>query len=325
MPSLKQSRNTLVPWWLLAGDGDAVVSSLAEQVDDAVARVREGLLARFPSYASATAGALDEIGKSRGIRRGRTETDAHYAQRLLRWRYPRGHRVRGLAFALLEQISEYWGGVWAYSIDRRGNQHTRTIAGDMTVTHNDPFPWDDTSAAQWARFWVVVDMRDFASPHPDLGDPALWGGTFGEPGYTYGQTGVTFDDVQAMRDLVRADGLSWKPAGTMPEWLVFMTTGVEPWPNEAWRYWSEVVEDTQVPAREAECRYVSLRPLFNNVYSGRQQFASDVTLADGSLYSGDPTSFPLSTTLPDGSTYAGNSSNFPLSVRLIDDGDPVQA
>lgn len=314
-----------MPWWLLEGEGDAVVSSLAEQVDDEVDRARLGLIARFPTYAVGVPVALDEIGKSRGIRRGRTETDAHYAQRLLRWRYPRGHRVRGLAFALLEQISEYWGGVWAYTIDKRGNQHTRTIAGDMTVTRNTPFPWDDTPASKWARFWVVVDLRDFAAPHPDLGDPALWGGTFGAPGYTYGQTGVTFDDVQAIRALVPAEGLSWKPAGTMPEWLVFMTTGVEPWPTEAWRYWSEVVEERQVPAREAECRYVSLRPFHNNVYSGRQQFATEVTMPDGSIYNGNASSFPTSTTFPDGSTYAGDSTNFPLSVRLIDDGDPVQA
>ena len=117
----------MVPAWLYSGDGGLVLQSLAQLQDDYAARARAALEMRFPSRAADDA--LAELGRDRAIPRGRTETSAHYAARLIAWRYPRGHRTRGSAFALLEQVSEYFGGILAKTRDVAGNVFTRTAAG----------------------------------------------------------------------------------------------------------------------------------------------------------------------------------------------------
>src|SRR6187549_1469002 len=109
MPTLRSIYKFLVPSWLSAGDGGLVLDTLTDQIDDSVEKMRESLVARFPTYAQDDA--LTLIGQDRLIPRGRAETSEHYAQRLIAWRYPRGHRVRGSAFALLNQVSEYFGGI----------------------------------------------------------------------------------------------------------------------------------------------------------------------------------------------------------------------
>lgn len=328
--TFRQLYRHLLPSWLGgtdAGgnphDGTRVAHSLSLIVDAMVERMRLALDARLPSRSGASALALH--GRDRGIMRGRSETAAHYAQRLIRWRWPRGHRVRGSAFGLLEQIAEYWGGLLVWTIDVSRNRHVRAADGAESYSYAYAWDWDGEPASpNWGRFWVVIGPSTIFSAQPDFGDAALWGGALGTPGHTIGQQGATPEDVLAMRRLVRGSR-PWKPAGTRAEWLIVNLDGTTQTPDGTWLNWSKNVGGTQVAARYSGWRYWSLSPETNNVYAGdSNNYPTLVTMVDGTTEAGDSSVWLDVVPLPDGSTYAGDSATFPLTARLIDDGDAPQ-
>lgn len=323
MPNFQSAFKALVPAWLSEGDGGLVLHSLAVMKDVFLASLRAGLEARFPTKSGDSA--LTLTGDARGIIRGRSETSAHYAARLKRWRFPRGHRVRGDAFALLEQISEYFGGIHCRTIDIAGNVHDRTAAGVETFSYANAWDWDgEPPSPNWGRFWVILYPNPEApmAVQPNLGDPALWGGALGTAGTTIGQTGVTADDVNAVRWLMSRR--NWKPAGTLGEWIIVSLDGTDPAPDGEWLHWSKMIDDTQSPARSSAFRYWVVTPELNTYGGDPGNFALDCVLPGGVLYGGDPTSFPTSLVLPSGAVYAGTADSFPLSARLVDDGDLPQ-
>jgi hypothetical protein len=311
----------LVPAWLYTGEGEMLLHAWATILDASVQRMLDGLEARFPSRAGEDA--LRLLGQDRGIPRGRDETSAHYAERLKGWRFPRGHRVRGSAYALLNQVSEYFGGVRCWTVDVKGTIHERTADGVETTTYGNAWDWDAGASLGRYRFWVVVDVSTFATENPDFGNSLLWGGALGTPGYTIGQIGVLPGDGPALRNLMRGV-CPWRPAGTQPEWVVLSLDGTFAPTDGNEGVWSvEGGGAHRQRSRDADYRYISLDPAHNNTYAGDSTlFSTTTTLPAGTIEGGDPTSFPASTTLPDGTAYAGDPASFPTSVRLLDDGDP---
>lgn len=304
--------SSLVPSWLY----DNVTKSHAMILDEYYDRARAGLEARFPSRAQPDA--LSLIGDDRGIPRGRAETDDHYAQRLIGWRYPRGHRVRGSAFALLNQVSEYFGGIDCWTIDVNGNRHYRTAAGVESFVYGYPWPWDTDTRK--GRFWIVIKPGSRMSATPSFGDPTLWGGAVGTPGYSIGQLGAVPDDKDAIAELF--DGaIEWKPAGTIPQWLIVDLDGGLSTPSVDWVNWSKNAAGTQVATRYAGARYWALFAGIND-YTGKiTNYPTLFTEPNGGTYGGSATSFPALITLADGTTYAGSTTNFPTTIPLVDDGD----
>lgn len=220
----------LAPPWLTKDEGEKVLFSLGVMKDAQVERLRQGLLSRFPSRAGESA--LTLLGQDRGIPRGRTESADHYRERLKRWRYPLGHRVRGNAFALLEQVSEYWGGIDCETIDVSGNLYTRTADGVENALQGVAWNWDGDTAS-WSRFWLVLRPPSSLMTAWD-GLEGAWGGDLrGGRGYTLGQQGVTPDDVRAMRDFF-VGSVSWKPAGTLTDYIVVALDGATLAPDGTW-------------------------------------------------------------------------------------------
>jgi hypothetical protein len=250
MPTLRSIYKFLVPSWLSAGDGGKVLDVQTGQIDDSVEKMRESLVARFPTYAQDDA--LTLIGQDRLIPRGRTEEAAHYAQRLIGWRYPRGHRVRGSAFALLNQVSEYFGGVYCWTIDAKGNRHEHAADGTESYSYGYAWDWDSGADPRLGLFWLVIDLQGIARPNPLIGDPALWGNTVGPVGrgYAIGHTGVTHDDAVAIRNLLSGTA-QWKPAGTLGVMAVITLDGSTPVPPGTWGTWI---------GRDLDYRYWSLAP-----------------------------------------------------------------
>jgi hypothetical protein len=309
-------------------EGELVLYSVSVMIDAWLESLRQGLNARFPTRAVASANRL--TGVDRGIIRGRSETDEHYAARLVAWRYPRGHRVRGSAFAALEQISEYWGGVLCATIDAKRNYHKRLADGTESYSYAaQAFNWDGTQAPtlgpNWARFWAAINLTGVASATPDFGFASLWGGTIGTPGYCVGMVGVTPDDMRTMKKLFRAPR-PWKPAGTRAEWLMISIDGTSletmlAAPDGTWRNWSKNSAGVQVAARSSAYRYVSLTPEKNQTYAGDPtNWPASFTEAGGGTYAG-VAGWPTPITKPDGSTYDGSALNGFPSVLLFDDGD----
>jgi hypothetical protein len=321
--NFRSSFKYLVPSWLSGGDGGKVLGSMMLLLDCYVQRAQSGLLARFPSYAGASA--LDLIGADRGIPRGRSETAKHYAARLIGWRWPRGHRVRGNAYALLEQVSEYFGGLADWTIDVRGNYYQRSADGSVeTYTAGVPWNWDGVPVSpRWGRFWVGITPKPTVAitSSPSLGSSALWPGGYGG-GAAIGLVGLSPDDADAIRGLFTG-AHPWKPAGVRPQWLIVDLDGTLQAPDGTWGRWSKNVAGVQVAARYTSWRYISLYAP-NLLYGGDStNFPSSATLPDATTYGGDSTNFPTSVRLPSGLMYSGNSGSFPVNARLVDDGDPV--
>lgn len=101
----------LVPGWLQKGQGELVQYTEGLVLDAYAQRMHETAELQYPSIC--VADALPYHGRSRGLPQGDFESDDQYRQRLIGWRYPKGHRVRGTAGALLEQ----------FEIALRGTQH----------------------------------------------------------------------------------------------------------------------------------------------------------------------------------------------------------
>lgn len=273
MTANNRFRNILpfvVPRWLSTDDGEKVLFTLGMLKDAATERLRQGLEARFPTRASGTALAL--IGDMRGIPRGRDETNPHYAARLKAWRYPRGHRVRGNAFALLEQVSEYFGGVKCWTIDTKGSIASARLTGLKPPTTEAPrrgigiryrplFGVDSGSGS--------IHVRVACAYGRDSGfrRSALYGGALGDDDYTIGQTGVTAYDVEAIHGLFGGKH-PWYPLGTRPEWVIIQLDGTEQTPDATWENWSKDNGTHKIPSRYTGWRYWSMRPATNNTYAG---------------------------------------------------------
>jgi hypothetical protein len=314
--------------WMLPGnytapdtDGEKVLYSLA-LVKDAFSQIyRDRFEARFPSRAGESALAL--IGADRAILRGRSETKEHYADRLIAWRSPRGHRVRGNGFALLEQISEYFGGGFdMYTEQTNGFRFHRAADGTESSDTGSSWDWDsDTNpdwGAQWSRFWIVIDGTDLIAETPAYGDAALYGGGRNDSSYAIGHTGVSADDVLALRKLFR--GRAWKPAGTRAMWAVVSLDGTVPVPEGYWGRWARVDGTHYEAARNDLFRYWALDPTALQYAGSANFYPSSADMVGGGTEAGDPTSFPATSTLPSGKVYGGNPASFPVSARLVDDG-----
>ncbi|MFA5436586.1 MAG: hypothetical protein WC372_11165 [Candidatus Neomarinimicrobiota bacterium] len=305
----------LLPAWLTEGEGGKVAHALTLIVDAGVQRLRDSLEARMPRRAGPSA--LRLIGDDRGIPRGRSETAEHYAERLVRWRYPRGHRCRGSAFALLEQVSEYWGGLPTATVDARGTWHLRSADGVETVDRSLDWTWDARPASDWARFWVLIDARGV------LSEWAPWGG---EPDSeeTIGQVGATVWDVRALRDLLYGPR-PWRPAGTLPEWAVVVLEGelVDIDPDATWARWSTVDEfSVRTESRDPNARYWALDPERLLPYAGDATLWTDVPLLDGGGdYEGDDEVWLDAIPLADTGEAEGSGVEYPATIRLVDDGE----
>jgi hypothetical protein len=234
----------LVPGWLSEGDGGKVLHSLAIVKDMYMQRLRDGVQSRFPSRAGTSA--LRLLGEDRGIPRGRSETNAHYARRLIEWRYPKGHRVRGSALALLNQIFEYWGGLECWTIDSKGTSYTRyadSAGGGENKETGLAWNWNEQWAPgnpRWSRFWLGLDFYMHpemgVTEHEEIGSDTLWGGTLAGADTTIGLNGITHEDVQAMRRLVRGKQ-PWKPAGTRAEYAIVLHGEDSVIPDGTWDDW----------------------------------------------------------------------------------------
>lgn len=324
--SFRRIYKFLMPAWLWGGEGEKAVYSLAVMKDAMLTHARLALEARFPSRAGASSLAL--IGADRGIQRGRSETQDHYAGRLRSWRYPRGHRVRGNAFAFLEQLSEYWGGTThVYTVDAQGTIDDRAANGTETTTFDTAWDWDGADPeVEWGRFWTVMYATGLGiTASPAWGDPTLWGGAYNLPGYSIGFVGLTSEDAAAMRQLTQAPR-EWKPAGVRSEWLIVSLDGSTPAPDGTWGKWGKDVAGVRVAARDQDFRYISLTPEANLMYGGDPTlWVDEFAEVGGGTYAPGATTEHATIPLIQGGAYTPNPTVWHDKIRLFDDGDAPRA
>lgn len=306
-----------LPWWLTSGTGGYVFEAQMGLLDASIYRLREGLTARFPSYAGDSA--LELIGADRGIIRGRDEPSDRYARRLLKWRGVRGHRTRGNDYALLDQLAAYFGAIDGYVIDGNGTQCSRALDETESYAFGVTWDWD---VQGWAQFWIVLNPSGLFSSHPDWDDPRLWDGNQGSA-HSFGILGFEAADTEVMRSLLYSRR-PWRPAGTQPEWLVVSLDGATVVPADTWVRWGyDSGGGVYAPLRPGNLRFVSLKPDHNNRYAGNPDSyaTSVVTTSHPAGYAGDPDAWSTTIGLSDGNEYSGNDASFPDNALLLDDGD----
>lgn len=228
----------LVPGWLRRGDGELIQTVEGAVIDSFAERCRQTPWLMFPSLAPPDA--LTYIGSDRALPRGFEEPEASYRQRLIAWRFPRGHRVRGNAVALLEQIALALPQTLdVQTIDARGTRYDFDPAdATTTVTRGVAWDWDAIPLTPlWARFWVVLETT--ATPPGvwgDAGDEEFWGDGADE---TWASPDIKPGEIEAVRTLVAPQSLSWVPAGRRPVVLTIWYAGQSfPAPTGDWDEWT---------------------------------------------------------------------------------------
>jgi hypothetical protein len=229
----------LVPGWLQEGDGELVQYTEGVMLDAFQESCHQTAKLMLPSVC--VEDALARIGADRAIPRGFAEPDASYRERLRRWRYPRGHRIRGNAPALLEQVEATLGGTIHQTIDVRGTRYTHgTDGAERGVTWN----WDgEAFTPNWGRFWLVVKSTGSLWPSWDDG---AWGDTWDSPdGSCWAGSGIHSGEIAAVVRLTKVGRLSWVPAGRRPVYLVIWFEGeTYPAPDGTWDEWGNRPADT---------------------------------------------------------------------------------
>lgn len=331
MRSILRYALSLLPGWLLEGDGDPEVRTWAQLIDEELARWAEARDAHFPGRCGGDATRLAYHGICRGLTRGSSESTEDFVTRLRGWR--QAHAVRGGFPELTYQLWLMWG-VPVSTLDRNGNRHDRGAEGALVITHGAPWAWDDRPASEWARFWIIVYGRSIWQEQRAWDDPDLWGASR----ELVGLRGLTMGDVAGLRRLLYGGGLSrpWRPGGTQPEWLVTSfaqpeafdgtfddTFGEALYFESTWGAWSAQDGDgIERPLRPDHLRFVSLDPAHNNTFAGDPDlYPVGSELPDGTDHEGDPDAPFAAVTLPGGESYSGDAAAYPITITLIDDGD----
>lgn len=261
----RTSRNLLGPAWLTSdGESELVGYSLDIVKDAFVERIQQGAYARLPFQdpnhtVTSPADALVAHGQTRRVVRGKFDTDAQYAERLLTWLDD--SRFRGSAFALLLRLREYVGEspITAdspkFAVYTTRNWYSLDSSGDPTKHPSTTWLWDSgASARQWGRFWVVIwpgTSGLAATQTVAYGDAGAW---YGREDLLYGASTITESDAAALKRIVR----EWKPAGTkcvslsldfdVTHWTTLVTSGDH-------RTWGKATSGVYAPHRLATLTY----------------------------------------------------------------------
>lgn len=171
---LAQSR---APSWLRGKNGATFLYVLGRMLDRTLDAAVEAVKHRYPGYISYEG--LSLSGRERGMRRGIFETDAFYAERLLRW--IESKQLLGSPSELLNQL--YWfhrpdNAGSTQIIERSGHRYTMG-----TGTPTEPGAIDEDMIADWspddrpdlwARFMLlIVGLPVYHVAPPDIQARAL--------------------------------------------------------------------------------------------------------------------------------------------------------
>lgn len=233
MKRFRDNFYTFLPNWATRGDGELEQYTEGIVLDAFQESCHQTAKLMLPSVCPSDA--LNRIGADRGIPRGFAEPDASYRERLRRWRYPRGHRIRGSAPGLLEQVEATLAGTIHQTIDKRGTRYTHGTDG---AERGVSWDWDgEALTPNWAKFWVVV--KSTSRPPSTFAEDEAAEAVFDEDedGCFAGED-IHPGEIAAVRQLCKVGRLSWVPAGRRPIYLVIWFEGeTYPAPDGTWDSW----------------------------------------------------------------------------------------
>jgi hypothetical protein len=189
------------PPWLQRGLAEKILYAIAIHLDGFADALTAAVKMRFPGRYSMES--LPLIGRDRRIRRGRNETDAVYASRLLRWLDD--HATRGGPYAMLAQLHAHFApdNFEIHLVYRSGRRFQ--MDADGVIEMDDLF---SINVPDWAK-WTLYYFTSFGATIPKWGDP---GRTWGD-GQVWGST-LTPPQVTDLR-LVPREWNAAHPIGTI--------------------------------------------------------------------------------------------------------------
>lgn len=259
--NVRNAIKSFVPNWLsdqpVLNIGFSVLFIIALTCDFFIEQLFQGVLAALPGQGDPTT--LAYIGRSRGLIRGLSETDASYIARLIGWLGL--WNVAGGAETLVLLIQAYLGNnLVVRLVDRAGNFVTANADGTTTKIKDINWDWDSGIAATygqpsrvsfWGDTWLIVYTTDGRWPvYTSRSDPAFlaaWG--------TYNGLGSGHQVPRAAVDGVYQILASFKGAHTWMVALMFTddTTQFVPlflgFPDGQEADWSREIAGVRTPDR----------------------------------------------------------------------------
>ena len=250
---LSDGLDRLLPWWVRNRPqfkrGYNVVRAFAEVCDDQIDDLIEGIQSAWPGRGTPTA--LSQIGATRGIVRGLSDTDDDYAGRERGWldRYPR----MGSDEAIARELHEYLRSRPMIRVVDRHGQWTEINASGVLRTFTAAWDWDSISHPTAATdrptdIWIIIYASYAHQPN--------WAALDGSHGI--GHTSLPNEREQAISIIKQ-----WKPAHNFVRCVIFAdspsalnpeaSVGI---PDGRWGYWGkDDGSGGRVKARSTAFRY----------------------------------------------------------------------
>lgn len=259
MTSIREGIIAQAPPCLSDDEGAKVLFTMGAMLDAELEYTAHGIRARFPDYGSEDT--LAAIGRDRQVIRGAFESGPTYGGRCRQWLA--NWALAGNPFAILAELRAYLAPyeLRMRIVNRYGCWYTINPDGTREyVLNQSNWEWDALpEESGWARFWVILyPPATLWTRLPDFGDPALWGGAFGNPGYTWGSTARP-EHVRTVRQIVdqRKDEksacshiiVSFDPALFAPG------DAIPPNPSATWGNYSTVVGGVRQFTRSHDAIY----------------------------------------------------------------------
>lgn len=163
-------------WWLRdrPHEGKTVsfryIWSMVAPVDAFVDVLLQGLVAPWPGLGTPTA--LPAIGRSRGVVRGRLDTDESYALKLRGWL--ERWRLAGTMEGIARNVQEYLGTPSRIRVVNRAGRWLTLNADGTIERHTQAWDWDSVSnperAGFWSEIWIIIYDPPYANRPGTLGD-----------------------------------------------------------------------------------------------------------------------------------------------------------
>ena len=249
---LSEGIERIVPWWVARRPGlehaYKVLWSSAVLCDALIHAMIEGVQASWPGVGTPTA--LGEIGVTRGIVRGLSDTHEEYAARLRGWLSSWGRC--GSDEEIARQLRAYLAGRPMVRVVDRHGQWTEVDATGAVRTFSAPWDWDSLTHPTAAvdrptDIWIIV---------------------YGS--YTHQPSWAELDDshgighVAPYTEVDQAIAIlkTWKPSHNWIRCVIWVDTPAEldpeasvGLPDGRWGLWSKDVANVRVAARNPAFRF----------------------------------------------------------------------
>ncbi len=256
---LRDALSRVLPWWLSdrheqgKSTGYRFLWAQVAVLDTFLDALLEGMQASWPGAGTPTA--LPYIGRSRGVIRGRGDTDDEYAAKCRAW-LDRSE-LWGSMLGIASEFQDYLANHPRVRVINRGGRWL-TLNADKTVDIVDAaWDWDSVSnperATWFSDLWVVLYTDEYPTTG-EWGDGRDWGARDSGIGLLAPRT--ERDEMAHLVAEVKSAGSRIRAVIWCADETLFDPSAPATCPDGTWGQWSLPGSDPRVPGgRDRTCRY----------------------------------------------------------------------